>query len=150
MSSPSWAWAIASRNEPGPLSRVFRTVSVLGSVRSSRISSRGVKERLLRKGFRPILGWCPGLRFMGKEVNHMRVSCLVVGLQFYERASSRRADRAPAGGTRDTMSWARRPVRGLLRASAAPADLSVLKLTPFSKRVRERTAAKVSEQVIEH
>src|SRR5262249_20139748 len=26
----------------------------------------------------------------------------------------RRADRAPAGGTRDTMSWVRGPVRGLL------------------------------------
>src|SRR5437773_512236 len=29
-------------------------------------------------------------------------------------ASPRRADRAPAGGTRDTMSWVRGPVGGLL------------------------------------
>src|SRR5262245_24057390 len=37
-----------------------------------------------------------------------------VGLHYNESVISRRADRAPAGGTRDTMSWVRGPVRSLL------------------------------------
>src|SRR5262249_56731501 len=39
--SPLLATAMAARSEPGPLSRLFRTVRVLGSQRSSRASSRG-------------------------------------------------------------------------------------------------------------
>jgi hypothetical protein len=37
--SPLWLAAIAARSEPAPLSRVFRTFSVLGVNRSSSASS---------------------------------------------------------------------------------------------------------------
>src|SRR5262249_1274102 len=52
----------------------------------------------------------------------------------------RRADRAPAGGTRDTMSWVRGPARGLRGRKTAPAACSwpldcseCVRLTRFPK-----------------
>src|SRR6516162_9092624 len=54
MVSPLLAAAMSARNEPGPLSRLFMTVSVLGTSRPSRTSSRGRK----RGGFRlPAFGF---------------------------------------------------------------------------------------------
>src|SRR5216683_979742 len=41
MVSPLWAAAMSARSEPAPLSRLFRTVSVLGTQRSSSASSVG-------------------------------------------------------------------------------------------------------------
>src|SRR6266481_890408 len=41
MVSLLWAAAISARSEPAPLSRLFRTVSVLGNQRSSRHSRQG-------------------------------------------------------------------------------------------------------------
>src|SRR5260370_6144206 len=45
MVSLLWAAAMSARSEPAPLSRLFRTVSVLGSQRSSRLSRQGLKPR---------------------------------------------------------------------------------------------------------
>src|SRR5262245_28087662 len=62
------ACAMASRSDPAPESFKFRTVNVLGSVRSSRISTRGRQPRRSRrfpgrrvgKGERRGLGWKKG------------------------------------------------------------------------------------------
>src|SRR6516162_7709363 len=58
MVSPLLAAAMSARNEPGPLSRLLVTVSVLGTSRPSRTSSRGRKRggfRLPAFGFRKAL-----------------------------------------------------------------------------------------------
>src|SRR5262249_51521855 len=51
MVSPLLAAAIRSRSDPSPLSRLFKTVSVLGRLRSSSTSSRGTKVCLRAAGF---------------------------------------------------------------------------------------------------
>src|SRR5260370_24477313 len=45
MVSPLWAAAMSARSEPAPLSRLFVTVSVPGTKRSSRLSRQGPKVR---------------------------------------------------------------------------------------------------------
>src|SRR5262245_32448907 len=76
-SAPGWALAssTACRSDPGPLSARFSTRNVLGTVRSSRASSRGVKSSLrCRFGRRPRsrrVRWESDFRQERKESNHM-------------------------------------------------------------------------------
>src|SRR6516162_7454253 len=59
MVSPLLAAAISARSEPAPLSRLFVTVSVLGTTRPSRASSRGRNVALAR---RLVRGFALGFR----------------------------------------------------------------------------------------
>jgi WD40 repeat protein len=54
--SPDGKTLVSARRDPGPLSRLFRTIRVLGRVRSSRCSSRGTNERPHAAGLGRILG----------------------------------------------------------------------------------------------
>src|SRR5262245_11944910 len=98
--SPLLAWAMVSRSDPAPLSRLFRTVRVLRTVRSSRTSSPGRNDRRWGAGSRWAFGRRParGLGERSSEGNHMmHVSCSRrrSALQGHLR---RRADRAPGRG----------------------------------------------------
>src|SRR5207237_1099738 len=106
--SPVLAALIAARREPAPLSRLFRTVSMLGSVRSSSTSSRGTNDRFC--GARRCIDF--GRR--SREVNDMaNASGSGRDLQYNDKAITPGAQterRGEAG-----------PVRVLLGGGHAPA-----------------------------
>src|SRR5438552_1846317 len=89
MVSLLWAAAISARSEPAPLSRLFRTVSVLGTQRSSSASSVGRKVGRAAGVFR--LDTDRGARprgFDSQRVNDIaRVSFSRFGLRYNEKAT---------------------------------------------------------------
>src|SRR5262245_56209712 len=111
MVSPLRALVIAARSDPWPLSRLFSTVRVLRTVRSSRPSSLGTNDSFRRAG-----RCC---RLLRKKRNAM------MGTSFWEEVCdtngdiiSRRADRAPgrwrAGAGLGWWSGPHRPLAGLI------------------------------------
>src|SRR5207248_1446324 len=119
--SPLLAFLIASRSDPAPLSWALVTVSVLGTVRSSRISRRGRNERRCGAGRwcarerRPTRGFSDRSSESSSEGNHIVVSPVRgVGLRYNGKAitpSAQTERRGQAG-----------PVRGLL---GSPADFFI-------------------------
>src|SRR5262245_22559505 len=107
MLSPLLARPIASRREPAPLSWLFRTVSVLRAVRSSRISSRGT-NRLAPATSRPFV------RRRLRGANHIAGSPVRGGGLRYN-------DGANTPGAQTERRGEAGPVRVLLGGGHAPA-----------------------------
>src|SRR5947209_11004237 len=103
--SPLLALVIRSRSEPAPLSRLFRTVRVLGTVRSSRVSSRGTND-----GRRPAGRL---LQFLRKNKDAM------IRFSIWERSAIERQGHHP--GVQTGQRGEARPVRVLLGGGHAPA-----------------------------
>src|SRR5262245_38111825 len=119
------ARAISARSEPGPLSLVLVTVSVLGTSRPSRASSRGRKPPGLPPHRRSHLPVTDGLRDRSQDGNHMTLL-----LEEAARRATKLPARGPcAGARRDSGCW-----RGSLRASgegvAAPVDVWAIDVIP--------------------
>src|SRR5437899_717347 len=91
MVSLLWAAAISARSEPAPLSRLFRTVSVLGTQRSSSASSVGRKMGRLR-------GDACRFRFRGQDVNH--IMYVLSGTACDTRNKASLPARRPSAGAR--------------------------------------------------
>src|SRR5215831_1318386 len=90
------AAAISARSEPAPLSRLFMTVSVLGTSRSSSASSRG--QKVVGRSVRGF-GFRAGARLCNQEVSHMS------GVSVWRRSASDDitlpgTDRLPEGAGR--------------------------------------------------
>src|SRR6516162_9256328 len=86
MVSPGLAVAIAARSEAGPLSRLLRTVSVLGRQRSSRASSCSRQLGRLRDDpwLRPLRA--APCRFPNQEESHMMLLLSRDGLRENDNA----------------------------------------------------------------
>src|SRR5262249_18843941 len=83
------AAVISARSEPGPLSAVVGTVSVLGSQRPSRAWSRRRKLGRLRgaEGVRPRVAAGEGFRFASQEENPMMLLLSGSGLRSSDNAT---------------------------------------------------------------